>query len=237
MPEPVTPPAASGAPTGGEGQQPVPSTPSGNQGTPAQPVPGQADPQSPVANPEAQKYAQEAAALRQRIKEFERELKKRDDDQLSKKQKREKEAADAQTHTLELEARNQRLSLENTAHRLAATLGIADMGAALALVKAEHEHEIQYDESTQQPKNLDKLLKLVLSEHPILGTPASGQQNDQPGQGEPPRLAASSGGATNPGAGARANVLTREAIIAMSPAERMARLPEINAWAESQGRT
>lgn len=237
---------ASGAPGANPPEPGVQAPPSGTQGAPANPAPGTQDPQqsSGANNPEAQKYAQEAAAARARLKELEKENKKLNDDRLSKRQKREQNQNQQQARLAELEAERRQLRFENTGFKLAASLGITDMGAALALIHSEHGREITYDEETQQPKNLDKLLKLVLADHPVLGMQAAPHggsangANGQPQNGQPqPQFAASSGGYTNPGTGAgRAIGLSREIIQGMTPEQLVANADLINMWLASGGR-
>jgi len=196
----------SGAPT-----SPPPSTP---------PEPGSGD--QVVSNPEAKRYADEAAAERTARKKLEAELKKFQDAQLTDSEKRERDFTELQTVKLELETRNQQLSLENAGLRLAPSLGIADPAAALALVMAEHRNDLKYGDNGN-PENLSDLLKTVLKDHPLLaGKPAA--SNTQP----------NSGGPTNPGRQAGNGGLTLDEIKRMPMRERMARMAEIKAWEDAQ---
>ncbi len=208
----MTVPVPTGQPGAPEGQPPgAPATPPAPPATP--PVPGASD---QVSNPEAQKYAKEAADARAQIKTLEVELKKHQDAQLTDQQKRDRDFQDLTTKSLENEMKLQRLNLENAGYRLGAQLGIGDIALALAIVQTEHAHEVQY-EADGTPKNLEGLLKQVLKDHPVLAV-AAGQQQRPP---------ASSGGATNPGAGARSGVITKASYAAMSQQERIARNKEV----------
>jgi hypothetical protein len=122
--------------------------------------------------------------------------------------------ADLQAKYLEATRHNQQLSTQIAGGRLAASMGLIDAEAALALVQHEHGDELEYDAQTGAPTNLDTLLKQVLAAHPALAQSAQQQQRTQP-----PRPA-SSGGATNPGgASSGAPTFTRASIAAMSGAE------------------
>lgn len=210
----VPTPAGSGAPAAGESQRDVPNTPSGNQGVPANPEPGKQESTQPVANPEAQRYAQEAAAHRARVKELEAQLKAHDDATMTASQKLERDYADAQAKTLEYEAELTRLRLETSAYRQSSKLGVGDgnMGAVLAIISSEHGHEVKAG-ADGTPENLADLVKQVLKDYPALAAQAAGN-----GQ-QPQRPGASSGGATNPGAGARTGTWTKQQIDTMSPEE------------------
>lgn len=216
--------AGSGAPTD---PHTPPGAPAGTPGAPATPPASGATPPEPgateaVSNPEAKKYADEAAAERAARRKAEADLKKLQDAQLTAEQKRERDFTEMQAKNLEYEARFQRQTLEIAGLRLAPTLGINDPGAALALVQAEHAHEVKFD-ADGRPENLDALLKTVLKEHPVLAAQAG-----------TPRPPASSGGATNPGRQAGNGGLTLEQIKAMSNRERVARIEEITAWEKAQ---
>ena len=225
-------PTQPAAPAGGNGQAPTPAQ-ANNTGIPNAGQNGQApaaiDPQQLTAD-DVKRMRQELDEARRDAGKAREELKRRDDAQLTEQQKRDRDYAEAQTRQLELTLENQRLRAQATGYRLAGQLGINDIGAALALVNAEHGADLAFDEHTGEPTNLEKLLKQVLADHPVLAAAQSGQPTGGlPGQPSA-RPAANSGGATNPGAGARAGTLSRAAIQAMSQGERMARIHEINAW-------
>ena len=232
-------PTQPAAPAGGNGQAPTPAQ-ANNTGTPLSA--GQ-NGQAPAAIDPQQLTADDVKRMRQELDEARRdagkareELKRRDDAQLTEQQKRDRDYAEAQTRQLELTLENQRLRAQATGYRLAGQLGVSDIGAALALVNAEHGAELAFDEHTGEPTNLEKLLKQVLADHPVLAAAQSGQPTGGLLPGQPSaRPAANSGGATNPGAGARAGTLSREIIQAMSQGERQARIYEINAWLAQQG--
>lgn len=168
---------------------------------------------APPSADEWKRVQQEIAEARRDAAKYRDELKKRDDATLTAQQKLERDYADTQTKALEQELTLQRLHLENAGYRLAAKLQVADVSAVLALVQTEHSHEIERA-SDGTPQNLDKLIAIVLKEHPALVAAQTGQ----PGQRPP----TSSGGATNPGSSARVGApatWTREQIARMSPEE------------------
>jgi len=200
------------------GQQPgAPATPPANGATP--PEPGATD---PVSNPEAKKYADEAQAERKRSKALEAELAKFQDAQLTTEQKRERDLATYQQQALEYQLSMQRLTVENAGYRLGSSLGIADISAALALVQSEHGHEIEYDDKTQQPKNLDALLKLVVKDHPLLAGTSAQQRPSAGGATNPSRQATAPGGANG--------ALSWDLIGNMTQDEYNARRTEIQNW-------
>lgn len=211
-------PGQSAATVGGNGQAPT-TTPANNtaHGTSATsgqngqaPTATQADDQYKAPSAEAWKrHQQELDEARRDAAKYRDELKKRDDATLTAQQKLERDYADLQASHFEREATLNQLRIENAAYRLAGQLQVSDIGAVIALVLAEHDSEIKLD-AAGKPENLDKLIKQVLADHPALAGQANGQQQ---------RPGASSGGATNPGAGARAGTFTRQQIAAMTPAE------------------
>jgi hypothetical protein len=233
-------------PAGGNGQAPTQQQPaapgSGNGQVPATPLVNNASApsggqsgQAPAANtdPTSQPSADEWQRIRQELDEARRdaakyrsELKAREDAQLTAEQKRERDFGELQTKSLELELTLQRLQMENAGLRLAPTLGIADPGAALALVQAEHAHELKFS-ADGRPENLDTLLKQVLKDHPVLAAQPS----------RPATPPAASGGPTNPGRQAGNGGLTLEMIKAMPMRERIARMEEIKAWEKAQQQT
>lgn len=162
---------------------------------------------------------QELAESRRESAKYRNELKTFQDAQLTAEQKRERDLADLQTKVRDYEQRQQRLALENAGYKLAASLGVSDMSAALALVQVEHAGKVTYDAATGAPENLQELLLAVLKAHPALAVGSASQAPQAP-QLSPERAVAQSGGATNPGASARASsVFTREMIARMSAAE------------------
>lgn len=229
-------PTSPAALAGGNGQAPTPAQANNTSGTPAAGQNGQAPTATQTSDPtyappsadEWKRTQQEIAEARRDAAKYRDELKKRDDAQLTADQKRERDYAATQARALELELRVQQQGLELAGHRLAAGIGIADAGAAIALVLAEHAAEVQYDEKTGVPGNLADLLKAVLKDHPILAAhPAPSAQNQR-------QPAATSGGATNPGRQAGNGGLSLEVIRNMPMRERMARLEEITAWEKAQ---
>lgn len=165
---------------------------------------------------------QELAESRRESAKYRNELKTFQDAQLTAEQKRERDLADLQTKVRDYEQRQQRLALENAGYKLAASLGVSDMSAALALVQVEHAGKVTYDAATGAPENLQELLLAVLKAHPALavGSASQAPQAPQAPQLSPERAVAQSGGATNPGASARtSSVFTREMIAKMTAAE------------------
>lgn len=222
--------AGTSASAGAQGQRPTSQTqqqqnndPSGSSATSGQngasgtnPPP---DDGGAITNPEAKRYADEAAQYRKQLRDVEAELKKFRDKDLTDSQKLERDYTESQAKNLEYEATIGRLTLELAGLRLAPSLGIADPIAALALVQAEHAHEIKVG-ADGRPENLDELLKAVLKAHPLLAGQPLSQRQAQSG--------------TNPGRQAGNGGLTLEIIKAMPMRERMARMDEIRAWEKAQ---
>lgn len=169
----------------------------------------------------------ENAGHRTERNRIEAELRKFQDAQLTDQQKRERDFSELQTKALDYEMRLQRLTLENAGYRMAGQLGINDISAALALVQAEHAHEIAY-EADGTPKNLTDLLKAVVKDHPILAQSAAASAAQQRQQ------AAAQAPVANPGRQAGNGGLTLEMIRAMPMRERVARIAEIEAWEKAQ---
>lgn len=218
---------------GGSGQAPTPASPAANGQAPAS-APTSSSATTSSASSEGQngqapastqdrdnqlsaddlrQMRQELAEARRDAAKYRDEIRKRDDASLSADQKRERDFSDLQARTLEQETQLQRLALENAGYRLSASLGISDISAALALIQVEHPHELKYDDAGR-PQNIEELLRTVLKAHPALGS-SGGAPGAQPGGQRP----AQSGGATNPGAGARAGAFTKAQIQSMSPQE------------------
>lgn len=229
-------PTSPASPGAGTGQ--APTTPPNNAaGTPASSgqngqaptAPSSSDNYAPPSADEWRRIQSEMAEARRDAAKYRDEIRKRDDAQLSAEQKRDRDHADLQARAAEYEARLQRQSLEIAGLRLAPSLGIADAAAAMALVQAEHAHEVKFADDGR-PENIETLLKAVVKDHPLLAgaasTPSSQQQQQRP--------PANSGGATNPGRNAGTGGLTRELIVAMPMRERIARMAEIEAWEKAQ---
>jgi len=134
-------------------------------------------------------------------------LKAIEDAQLSEAQKLERRATEAEASVKAYQARVAGYEVRLAAQRL----GIIDPDLAALAIRDQLEYE---DDGT--PKNADKLLADLLKAKPYLA--GGGAQQGQ-GQAQGQRPPASSGGATNPGSGARAGVFTREQIRRMTPAE------------------
>lgn len=215
------PPAA---PASGSGQAPT-TPPANNQPAPSGPPNGQAptatpDAYTPPTADEWRRHQQELAEARRDAGKYRDELKQRDDANLTAAQKLERDYADSQARALELDARVQQQALELAAHRLAPTLGIADVSVALALVGTEHSGELHTDQKTGNPTNLEALLKRVLADHPVLASGAAqGGPPAGPGTGTPPRPPVSSGAPVNPGRGATPGNWTWDVIGKLTPAD------------------
>ena len=194
----------------GNGQAPT-TAPANNGSAPSGAPNGQAptaiDPAQQLSADDAKRIRQELDEARRDAARYRDELKKRDDATLTDQQKRDREFTDLQTKAFEYEARLQVQALQLAGYRLGASLGIGDIGAALALVQAEHAHEVKFA-TDGTPENISDLLKAVLKDHPVLAA-----------QAQSPR-SASTGGATNPGTIARpGGTFTRDQIARMSPQE------------------
>lgn len=150
----------------------------------------------------------------------EAELKKFQDAQLSEADKQARRLADLERANSDKDRELQELKLTRAIERKAAALSIIDPDAAARLLDWS---EIDYDEAGA-PKNLDKLLTALIQTRPYLVATQAQQR--------PP---ASSGGATNPGAGARTGAITLSSYKAMSPQERIARDKEVQAVLRQNG--
>lgn len=155
---------------------------------------------------EAKKLRQEHNSLRKRVAEYEQATRDAELAKLSETEKLQKQYGDAQSRILEQELRIQQNELRLAGYALAPTLGIADIGLALAAVQSEHAHEIAFDDKTGTPTNLEALLKAVVKEHPGLAAQAQQSQQQQqqsplqPGQYQRPPV--QSGPPMSPGANA-----------------------------------
>lgn len=82
--------------------------------------------------------------------------------------------------------------------------------------------KLEIDEATGMPKDVEKHLKALADAKPYLL------------EGDPPRVPLSAGSASNPPRTSAPGTFTRESIQAMTPAERIAKLPEIKDWLSKQ---
>lgn len=158
-----------------------------------QPVPGATE---PVSNPEAKKYADEAAQERQARKKLETELKKYQDAQaatelakLGDLEKAQKQLADVakQAETYRTRIADYEVQLQ------AGKLGIRDPEVAATLIRSQL--DIGDD---GKPTNAEELLKDLLKSKPYLKADEPVQQQQRP-----------SPGATNPGRGAISGQVTK----------------------------
>lgn len=197
---------------------------------PAGATPGGTDLQARIAELERQDHNRSEEL--ERLRRYKADADKREADaataQMSDLQKAQKATQEATTKTQQYEARLQQQALQLAGYQHGAALGIGDVAAALALVQAEHGSAVKYS-ADGQPENIEDLLKAVLKAHPVLAAQQPLGQQRQP--------AATSGGATNPGRQAGNGGLTLEQIKAMPMRERMARMPEIEAWEKAQRQT
>lgn len=219
--QPATPPANGQAPTSGQannGSAPLGGAPNGQAPTATN------DSYAPPSADEWKRVRQELEEARRDAGKYRDELKKRDDANLTAQQKLERDYSDMQAKVYEYEARLQQQSLQIAGYRLGSSLGIGDIGAALALVQAEHAHEVKFA-ADGTPENISDLLKAVLKDHPVLATTPGKSQQTSP---------TASGGPTNPGRQAGNGGLTLEMIRAMPMRERIARMDEIKAWEKAQ---
>lgn len=195
--EPTQAPAAQGA----AGQQPVttgatttPSTAITDQPAAAQSTPQSEPTQTPaVANPEAQRYAAEAAANRKalrdaekRIAEFEAAQKAAADAQLSEVERAQKRATDAERQLADRTRAFQERVISADIQLNAAKLGIIDPDAAAKLLDWSG---LEYDDDGL-PTNATALLEQLLTSKPYLrgaatsanGSPVAQQLAQQNGQ-------------------------------------------------------
>lgn len=168
--QPVT--GASTATTATQTSQTAPNTSTSAQG---QPAASQSDPeaqaQQTVTNPEAQKYAAEAAANRKalreaekRIAEYEAAQKAADDAKLSEVERASKRAADAERQLADRTRAFQERIISSDIQLNAAKLGIIDPDAAAKLLDWSG---LEYDEDGL-PTNATALLEQLLTAKPYL---------------------------------------------------------------------
>lgn len=158
------------------------------------------------------------------------ELQKFRDAQLSDAEKAQKRTADLEKANSAYERELNELKLTRAIERKAAALNIINPEVAARLLDWS---TVEFDDSGA-PKNLDKLLAALIQAEPYLvAAAANGQGQPQSPQARP----ASSGGATNPGAGGvqpgaaggSGATITRTSYLAMSVNERITRMKEIDA--------
>lgn len=216
-PNPATPASIGGqAPDGGQGQAPT----AGQQPQAGATTPPSSSPAAPASAPATsgqsgltpEQLAAEVARLTKELGDTRREAaehrtarKKLEDAQLSDAQKLEQRATEAEAARDTYKARIASYAVQLAAQKL----GIIDPElAALAIAG-----QLKYGDDGA-PTNADELLKALLVNKPYLAGQAGQAQAAQ--QQRPP---AQSGGATNPGSGARTGVFTREQISHMTARE------------------
>lgn len=220
MPEVSNPSAQGQAPTSGQPQAGIDPTPQAGAGTPQQTQPSQPNggQQGSLSASDYERMLadvrKEAAGHRTKAGQLEQELNKFREAQLSDVEKAQKRLADLERANSDYQRELQEVRLTRAIERKAQALGIIDPEAATKLLDWS---ELDYDESGN-PKNLDKLLASLVSAKPYLVATQAAQ---------PQRPPASSGGATNPGAGARTGVITKSSYAAMSQQERSSRNKEV----------
>ncbi|MGZ6375506.1 MAG: phage scaffolding protein [Ktedonobacterales bacterium] len=174
------------------------------QSSPTTPAPGESGTATTIPNPEAKKYADEAAAERKARKALEAKLAQIDEErkqaELAKLGETERlqkqyEALQQQHAAAQLELQSTRLLQEIARH--APSLNLVDPDAAQALL--ERGGELDYDDRGN-PTNVAKLLEQLVAAKPWL---VASNVTRPPA---PP----SSGGATNPGRSALAATPTAQ---------------------------
>lgn len=215
------------APTTSGGTDPGQAPQANNGGSPSTtPTSGQA----PTGNPSSQQLTaadydriiaelrKENATHRTKLKQIEDAQAAADLAKLGDLEKAQKQLAAAEAANAAYKQRVATYAVQLEAQKL----GIVDPElAALAIAG-----QLEFDENGS-PKNADKLLKeLILAKPYLVASSGSGAQG-QGGQQNQQRPPAASGGATNPGAGARTGVITKAAYAAMSQQERINRNKEV----------
>lgn len=208
MPEPQT---QTGDPQAGD---PAAST-SPQAGTQTTTEPQAGDEQEPISQEAAKKLRSEANALRKREKDALAQLKAYQD--------KEQSAIDAQLP--EIERLKKQVSDAEQAHTgLVEQLVDREVRLQAAELGVQPQHlkhvakliwdDLQFDEATGMPTNVEPLLKDLLKELDLTG-----------------KRSASAGGATNPSRGASSNAqLSWDSITKMTQEQYMARQAEIQAW-------
>lgn len=206
--------------TVGDPQAGDPATnPQPQAGDTTTPEPQAGDEQEPISQEAAKKLRSEANALRKREKDALAQLKTYQD--------KEQQAQDAQLPEIE-RLKKQVADAESVHDGLVermidyeVRLQAAEMGIAPAYLKRVTQmldvDEMEFDEASGMPTNVEKLLKELLKDMPFLAGKAQ---------------AASAGGTTNPARSSTSNAgaLSWEVITAMTPAQYEARRTEIQSW-------
>lgn len=201
-----------GAPPSEPGQQPPSGAPQALSPTPAAPATPPANGTQPsepetVANPEAKKYADEAAktrtelkAAQKRLAELEAAEQKRKDAELTDLQRAQKAAQDAEARLADLTRASRERIIRAEVRVQAASVGIKPELAARLIDTSEIPAEADDD---GMAKEIGKLLARLAKDNPELVTkPNGGQQGGQGGQQPNGQQAngGQNGGTPNPGA-------------------------------------
>lgn len=150
-------------------------------------------PATDIQNPAAQKASQEAAkyraelrAAQQRLAEYEAAQRAAEEAQLTELEKANRRLAEYQTQEAQWQMERQQWRLQQAVQTHAARLGIIDLDAAAKLLDTS---ELEYDEQSGAPTNVEALLTAMLDRRPWL------RGTQQQTQATP---AAPNVGATNP---------------------------------------
>jgi hypothetical protein len=222
MPEdPATP---AGAPTGTPGQQP-------SDGAGSVPSPQSSEPE--IANPEAKKYADEAARIRHELKAAQKELtelrtfkQQVDDGKLSADEKRDKALAEAQQRANEAEERAQRVAVRAEIKGVAQEL---KLNHELALELLDWS-KITFNEDGD-PTNVAELLAAKATKYGLIAPADNAATNGKPpARPQPtsvgsvpanPARSASSGAPAGGWSWEAISSLTKEQYEGLSPAQRI----------------
>ena len=120
---------------------------------------------------EAKKLRQEHKALRERLKGYEDEQKKRDDAELTTQQKADKKLAELQRQHSEYQTAAQQRIVRAEVKAAASGVGL-DPGLAAKLIDYA---EIEFDDDGE-PKNIEKLLAALVKQYPQLVAECGGQR-------------------------------------------------------------
>src|SRR5258708_3817763 len=212
------------SPAGGNGQAPAPAQVNNNP-APSGAQNGQAPTATAPSAADIARMTQELAEARRDAAKYRADLQKFQDAQLTAEQKRERDFEQAQKSATDAQRELQELRLTRAIERKAAAFNLINPEIAARLLNRS---ELEFDDAGA-PKNLDKLLTALIQAEPYLVAAANGQPQ------QPVARPASSGGATNPGAGGvqpgaaggSGATITAASYRAMSQQERILRNKEV----------
>lgn len=182
-------------------QSPADNTASLSSGTHGQAPTSTQDTSAPatISADDWKRVQQELAEARREAAKHRTEKQALIDASLTEQQKRDRDFEETKQSNAALTQKNQQLLLQIAGFRSAPALGVSDVSAALALIQVEHGAALTFDKDTNEPTNLDNLLKQVIKDHPFLAQAATPAQTTQPATPQATQPPVQTGGAMSPG--------------------------------------